>query len=41
MRLTQAIGLRHIIDIINHLLCFDHIAGQSEWTPFCNGITSL
>jgi hypothetical protein len=33
--LTQAIGFKHIIDIISHLLCFDQIAGQRECTPFC------
>lgn len=33
--LTQASGLRQIIDISNHLLCFDHKAGHSECNPFC------
>jgi hypothetical protein len=28
--LTQLKGLRHIIDITNHLRRFDHIAGQIE-----------
>jgi hypothetical protein len=30
MRLTQATGLIHIIDIITHLLSFEDIAGQRE-----------
>jgi len=33
--LTQASGLRQIIDIRSHLLCFDHKAGQRECSPFC------
>lgn len=37
--LTQAKGLRQIIDIISHLLCFDHKAGQSECIPFWKEVT--
>ena len=33
-KLTQLKGLRHIIDITNHLRRFDHIAGQTECNPF-------
>jgi hypothetical protein len=35
-KLTQVTGLRHIIDISIHFLCFDQIAGHKECIPFCN-----
>jgi hypothetical protein len=34
--LTQATGLRHIIDISIHFLCFDQTAGHRERIPFYN-----
>lgn len=33
-RLTQVTGLRHIIDISIHFLCFDQMAGHKECIPF-------
>jgi hypothetical protein len=40
-KLTQVTGLRHIIDISIHFLCFDQIAGHKECILFCRAHMNL